>query len=86
VGLANRVVAPGAARVAAEELAADIARFPQDCLRSDRISVYDALGVPERAGLASEFAHGNAVLADAVAGAARFSAGEGRHGVEHSRQ
>jgi enoyl-CoA hydratase len=36
MGLADRVVPPGRARAAAEELAARIARFPQSCLRSDR--------------------------------------------------
>src|SRR4029453_1060805 len=38
VGLANRVVPDGQARPAAEALAADIARFPQACMRADRRS------------------------------------------------
>jgi len=80
IGLANRVVAPGEARSAAEALAAEIARFPQACLRSDRRSVYDAFGADERAALAREFAHGRGVRDDAAAGAARFSAGAGRGG------
>src|SRR2546423_8946313 len=41
MGFANRVVPPGQARAAAEELATGLARFPQACLRSDRASVYD---------------------------------------------
>ena len=81
IGLANRVVAPGEARAAAEALAAELAQLPQACLRSDRRSVYDALGADERTALASEFAHGGPVLAEAAAGAARFSAGAGRHGT-----
>jgi enoyl-CoA hydratase len=81
IGLANRVVAPGAARAAAEQLAAEIAGLPQACLRSDRRSVYDAFGAEERAALGSEFGHGATVLAEAAAGAARFSAGDGRHGA-----
>jgi enoyl-CoA hydratase len=81
IGLANRVVAPGQARVAAEALAAELARLPQACLRSDRRSVYDAFGADERAALAGEFAHGRTVLDEAAAGAARFSAGAGRHGT-----
>jgi enoyl-CoA hydratase len=81
IGLANRVVAPGEARAAAEALAGEIARLPQACLRSDRRSVYDAFGVDERAALAGEFAHGQPVLGEAADGAARFSAGAGRHGT-----
>jgi enoyl-CoA hydratase len=81
IGLANRVVAPGEARAAAEALAAELAALPQACLRSDRRSVYDAFGADEQTALASEFAHGSAVMAEAVAGAARFVAGAGRHGT-----
>ncbi|MDT4893121.1 MAG: enoyl-CoA hydratase [Pseudonocardiales bacterium] len=80
IGLADRVVAPGEARSAAESLAAEIARFPQACVRSDRRSVYDGFGLDERAALAQEFATGRAVLAGALQGAARFAAGEGRGG------
>jgi enoyl-CoA hydratase len=82
IGLATRVVEPGTARAAAEALAADLARLPQDCLRSDRRSVYDAFGLPEQDALTQEFAHGSAVLEAARAGAARFAAGEGRHGTD----
>ncbi len=81
IGLANRVVASGEARAAAEALAAELARLPQACLRSDRRSVYDAFGADERTALGIEFAHGREVLAEAAAGAARFSAGAGRHGT-----
>ncbi|MDQ2749726.1 MAG: crotonase/enoyl-CoA hydratase family protein [Actinomycetota bacterium] len=77
IGLANRVVAPGQARAAAQALAAELAALPQACLRADRRSVYDGFGQDERAALASEFAHGSTVLAEAAAGAARFSAQHG---------
>lgn len=80
MGLANRVVPAGTAREAAEALAAEIARFPQACARSDRRSVYDAFGLDERAALGQEFAKGTAVLAEAMDGARRFSAGAGRGG------
>ena len=41
----------------------------------------DAEGLDETAALASEFAHGQAALASETAdGAARFTAGAGRHG------
>jgi enoyl-CoA hydratase len=81
MGFANRVVPPGQARAAAEDLAAELARFPQACLRADRASVFAALGQDGRNALATEFAHGRAVLVEALDGAARFAAGEGRHGT-----
>ena len=80
IGLANRLVEPGTARAEAEALAARLAELPQDCLRSDRRSVYAALGAEPSAALASEFAHGREVIAGALAGAQRFAAGAGRHG------
>ncbi|MEV8474258.1 crotonase/enoyl-CoA hydratase family protein [Streptomyces sp. NPDC051173] len=80
MGLANRLVPPGGARAAAEELAAEIARFPQSCLRGDRASLLEQEGLPEEAALAAELAHGSASLAEAAEGAARFAAGAGRHG------
>src|SRR5580700_4392013 len=81
IGLANRVVPAGQALAAAQELAAQLAAFPQVCLRSDRASVLGAEGLDETAALASEFAHGQAALAGETAvGAARFAAGAGRHG------
>jgi len=81
IGLANRVVPAGRALAAAQELAAQLASFPQVCLRSDRASVLDADGLGEAAALAVEFAHGQVPLAaEAGAGAARFASGAGRHG------
>ncbi|MFV8131198.1 crotonase/enoyl-CoA hydratase family protein [Streptomyces syringium] len=80
IGLVNRLVPPGGARAAAEELAAEIARFPQTCLRGDRASVLDQEGLTEEAALAAELGHGRAALAEAAEGAARFTAGAGRHG------
>ena len=84
IGLATRVVAPGTARAGAEALAAELAALPQDCLRSDRHSVYDAFGLDERTALKQEFAHGQAVLAGALEGAQRFAGGAGRHGASET--
>jgi len=81
MGLANRVVPAGQARAAAEELAGRLAEFPQACLRSDRASVLAQWGEPERSAMAAEFAHGQTALPEATAGAARFTAGAGRHGT-----
>jgi enoyl-CoA hydratase len=81
IGLANRLVPAGQALVAAQELAAQLASFPQICLRSDRASVLDQEGLDEPGALASEFTHGQAALREETgAGAARFAAGAGRHG------
>jgi enoyl-CoA hydratase len=82
LGLANRVVAEGAALAAAVALAQEIAAFPQQCMRNDRASVRLQHGLSVRDALAKEFALGRDTLAagEAVAGARRFVAGTGRHG------
>ncbi|MCX5135524.1 crotonase/enoyl-CoA hydratase family protein [Streptomyces sp. NBC_00340] len=80
MGLANRLVPVGRARAEAERLAAVIADFPQACLRSDRASVLDQEGLIEKAALRTELRYGMDVLDESREGAARFSAGAGRHG------
>jgi len=80
MGLANRVVPAGRALSAAQELAADLARLPQSCLRSDRLSVLEQESMAEEAAMSNEVRRGLPVLGEAVAGAARFAAGAGRHG------
>ena len=80
-GLANRVVARGQAREAAEQLAAELAHLPQTCLRNDRRSVLDQEGESLSEAMAYEFTLGlESVTADGVEGAGRFSQGAGRHG------
>jgi len=80
MGLANRVVPAGRALSAAQELAADLARLPQSCLRSDRLSVLEQESMAEEVAMSNEVRRGLPVLGEAVAGAARFAAGAGRHG------
>lgn len=82
IGLANRVVPAGTALAAAEQLAREIAVFPQTCLRGDRHSAYQQWGLDESAAIANEFQHGLKTLGsgETVAGASRFSGGSGRHG------
>jgi len=81
-GLATRVVEPGTARTAAEGLARELASFPQTCLRNDRRSALEQDGRTETVALAREFELGlESLAADAVAGAARFASGAGRHGT-----
>ena len=81
MGLVNRVVAPGRALDVAHELAEQLAAFPQACLRADRASVLGQWDLPLADALRAEGAGGLPVVAaEAVAGAARFVAGAGRHG------
>lgn len=83
MGLANRVVPKGQARIEAERLARDIAHFPQTCLRNDRQSVYEQYGRDLHESLAREFALGLATLesGEAGAGAERFARGQGCGGT-----
>jgi enoyl-CoA hydratase len=82
LGIANRVVPPGQAREAAEALARDIARFPQECMRHDRRSALEQADLDFDAAMANEVRHGRASLAAGAAdGVRRFVAGEGRHGT-----
>jgi enoyl-CoA hydratase len=82
MGLANRVVPRGASRAAAEELAREIAAFPQLSLRGDRRSAYEQLDLDLPQALQNELRHGvrSLAAAEAAAGAQRFAAGAGRHG------
>ena len=80
-GLANRVVADGAALSEAVNLAEMLANFLQACMRNDRqsalaqwtLSMDDALALERRLGDAS-------LRAGAAEGAGRFAAGKGRGG------
>ncbi|MER6948539.1 crotonase/enoyl-CoA hydratase family protein [Nonomuraea sp. NPDC000554] len=81
MGLANRVVPRGESRAAAQALARDLAAFPQTCLRGDRLSALEQYGMAEPDALRNELRHGLLALPEAAAGAARFTAGEGRHGA-----
>ncbi len=82
MGLANRLVEPGQTLNAARELARQIAAFPQRCMRSDRLSAYEAWTLPLSEALANEYRHGIATVqsGETRAGAARFASGIGRHG------
>jgi enoyl-CoA hydratase len=80
MGLANRVVPVGQSRAAAEDLARELARFPQTCMREDRLSVLEQDGLTEDAAIANELTHGVRSLAEVQAGLERFRGGAGRHG------
>jgi enoyl-CoA hydratase len=80
IGLVNRVVPDGSSRAAAEELAHRLARFPQTCMREDRLSLLEQEGFSEAEAIAGELEHGIRSLAEVQAGLERFRAGAGRHG------
>ncbi|HUI49836.1 MAG TPA: crotonase/enoyl-CoA hydratase family protein [Acidimicrobiia bacterium] len=83
MGLANRLVEPGDALRAAIQLASELSTLPQLCMREDRASSYDQWSLAIGEAIQVELAHGLNVLrsGESLAGAARFAAGAGRHGV-----
>jgi enoyl-CoA hydratase len=81
IGLVNELVAPGAHLERALELAERIAAFPQETMLADRRAAIEGAGLPLAEGLALEARLGRETLAIALQGAARFAAGEGRHGA-----
>lgn len=81
IGLCEYVVPEGQARARAEELATDIARFPQQCMRADRRSMLASHGLSVRDALAQEWEWSRGmVAAEGIEGARRFAAGKGRGG------
>ena len=80
IGLANRVVPRGQALAAAVELAQQLCKFPQATMRADRMNAYEQWGSTLPEALRAEWERSKARIPDALEGAARFAAGEGRHG------
>ena len=82
MGLANRLVEPGQALGAAQQLAREIAAFPQRCMRADRMSSYEQWPMPLDEALENEYRHGQGVIesGETQEGAKRFRDGAGRHG------
>jgi enoyl-CoA hydratase len=82
IGLANRLVEPGQALEAAVDLGQELAKHPQTCLRSDRLSAYEQWPLPFDQAIENEWRRGLDVIAsgESAAGAARFAEGAGRHG------
>jgi len=82
MGLANRVVPDGTALGAARELALSLVKFPQSCMRNDRMSAYRQWNLSLPDALATEFELGLAAInsGETLSGATRFAEGKGRHG------
>ena len=86
-GLVDRVVDDGLALATAQALAAEIAAFPQACLRADRASALAQWDRTLADALRAEGAGGFGVIAsEGLAGAQRFTQGAGRHGQGTSRR
>jgi enoyl-CoA hydratase len=81
MGLANRVVPAGESLTVAHQMADQIAAFPNQCMLTDRASVYQQAELSLADALRAEGAHGvPIVFAEGAAGAERFVEGAGRHG------
>ena len=81
IGLCEKVVPEGDTRAAAEAMAHEIAKFPQQAMLADRRSIIETHGLTVREALKIEWANGlAAVRNEGFDGAARFTGGSGRHG------
>lgn len=83
IGLANRLAPRGGALAAALELAAQLSKFPQACMRNDRRSALEQWGLEEHEAMRNEFTLGMQTVGsgETFEGAARFTRGEGRGGT-----
>lgn len=84
MGLANRLAEPGRALEDALELARTLAAFPQQCMRSDRLSCYEQWALSTAEAMRNEYRRGMEVLesGESQQGARHFAKGQGRHGRE----
>ncbi len=83
MGLVNRLAPPGRALEEAKALAAELAAFPQTCMRNDRRSAIWQWGLSEPDALVLEARFGLHTIdsGETELGAARFASGAGRHGA-----
>lgn len=81
-GLANRLVDDGKSREKAEQLAKEIAKFPNVCMRNDRLSVYTQFGKSLEDAMKIEFKFGLKTLdsGEYLKGSQDFKKGKGKHG------
>ncbi len=81
-GLANRVVPKDDSRRVAEEMALEISRFPEICMKGDRLSAYEQWDYDHHHAMIHEFQIGTSTLqtGESRSGAARFASGRGRGG------
>ena len=82
IGLANRVVPAGGSLEASIALAEELSRFPQTCMRNDRLSLLQQWGMSHDEALRNETRIGFETInsGETFDGASRFAGGVGRHG------
>ncbi|MFH1793737.1 MAG: crotonase/enoyl-CoA hydratase family protein [Pseudomonadota bacterium] len=80
IGLANRVCADGAALDTALDLARELAKFPQACMRADRASAIAQWSLDPADALVREWQSAETFRSEGSTGAARFASGKGRSG------
>ena len=85
-GLANRIVDNGQSKIEAEELAREIAVFPQICMRNDRLSTYEqfALNIDDAMKKELEFGLKTLDAGEFLMGSRAFINGKGKHGTFNS--
>ena len=81
IGLVQRLAEPGQALSTALKIAHALAELPATAMRGDRLSVHEQWGLELNAALVNELERGRDGLETGREGAARFAAGEGRHGA-----
>lgn len=83
IGLANRVTPAGQALTHAILLAKEVSRFPQACLRNDRLSAIEQWSLDEGDAIDHEVRRALETLrsGETTDGARRFAGGQGRHGA-----
>lgn len=79
-GLANRLCEDGKALETALGYAEELTRFPQECMRADRLSALKQWSLDHAAAMHNEWQSAQAFRSEGAAGAARFSSGKGRGG------
>lgn len=81
-GLANRIVEDGQSKLEAENLAREIAKFPQTCMRNDRLSSLQQFSMTIEKAMENEFNLGLNTLesGEYLEGSSDFVQGRGKHG------
>lgn len=80
IGLANYLCDDGEALQTALGIARDLTRFPQACMRADRMSAIRQWSLAPEQALAAEWRSVETFCQEGMAGAGRFASGKGRAG------
>jgi len=81
IGLCEYLVKDNQSRTKAEEIAHNIAKFPQECVRADRKSLINQSEYSLKDALKNEWKNSINVLSkEGIQGAKNFAKGKGRHG------